>query len=127
MDLAKIHGTMSELRVAQEYVSRGYAVSFPITPERYDFIAEMDGITVRVQVKHATPFNGGTEFVGFSRKPYTRREIDIIAMYDTEDDTVYYIPVAHVEGMQSIRLRREPYKFKTDGKALIAEHYTKFI
>lgn len=121
-------GTVSELAVMLEYAQRGYTVNLPTSPARYDFIAEKDGRTVKVQVKHATSFNGEKELLGFSHTPYKKTEIDVVTMYDSKDGTIYYIPADHVEGMTSIRLRLEPYLYTVkEEKALIADHYKKFI
>lgn len=125
---AQIVGNMSELAVMVEYSKRGYTVSIPTSQARYDFIAEKDGRTVKVQVKHGTTFNGERELLGFSRVPYDRNDIDVVAMYDSNDGSIYYIPADHVQGMTAIRLRVEPYLYSVkDGKALMAEHYTRFI
>ncbi|MEH7116931.1 group I intron-associated PD-(D/E)XK endonuclease [Neobacillus vireti] len=121
-------GTVSELSVMLEYAKRGYTINLPTTPARYDFIAEKDGRSVKVQVKHGSTFNGERELLGFSKTPYNKRDVDVIAMFDSNDGTIYYIPTDHVEGMTSIRLRIEPYLYSVKSeKALIAEHYKKFI
>lgn len=128
MDSKQVKGSVSEFVIMLEYVEKGYTINIPTTPARYDFIAEKDGRMVKVQVKHGTPFNNNTEILGFSKTPYSRADIDIIAFYDSESNQVYFVPASHVEGMTSIRLRLEPYKNNVKSeKALFAEHYTKFI
>lgn len=123
-----IVGAVSELAVMLEYAKRGYTINIPTSPARYDFIAEKEGRSVKVQVKHGTTFNGERELLGFSKTPYSKQEVDIVAMYDSNDGQIYYIPTDHVEGMTSIRLRVEPYLYSVkDQKALIADHYIKFI
>lgn len=125
---AQTVGNMSELAVMVEYSKRGYTINIPTSQARYDFIAEKDGRTVKVQVKHGSTFNGERELLGFSRVPYERNEVDVVVMFDSNDGSMYFIPCDHVEGMTSIRLRIEPYLYDIkEGKALIAEHYTKFI
>lgn len=121
-------GTVSELAVMLEYAQRGYTINLPTSPARYDFIAEKNGRAVKVQVKHGTSFNGERELLGFSKTPYTKDDVDIIAMYDSTDEQIYYIPTDHVEGMTSIRLRTAPYLYSVKKeKALVSEHYKKFI
>jgi hypothetical protein len=125
---AHMVGTVSELSVMLEYAKRGYTINLPTTPARYDFIAEKEGRSVKVQVKHGTTFNGERELLGFSKIPYEKKDVDVVAMFDSNDGTIYYIPTDHVEGMTSIRLRVEPYLYSVKSeKALIADHYTKFI
>jgi hypothetical protein len=125
---AHLIGAVSELSVMLEYSKRGYTINIPTSQARYDFIAEQGGRSVKVQVKHGTTFNGDRELLGFSKTPYTKQDVDVIAMYDSNDDTVYFIPTDHVEGMNAIRLRVEPYLYAVkEGKALVADHYKKFI
>ncbi|MGG3561632.1 group I intron-associated PD-(D/E)XK endonuclease [Neobacillus rhizosphaerae] len=125
---AHMVGTVSELSVMLEYAKRGYTINLPTTPARYDFIAEKEGRSVKVQVKHGSTFNGERELLGFSKTPYEKKDVDVIAMFDSNDGTIYYIPTDHVEGMSSIRLRIEPYLYSVKSeKALIADHYRKFI
>lgn len=125
---AQVLGNSSEIAVMLEYSKQGYTINLPTSPARYDFIGEKEGRTVKVQVKHGTSFNEKRELLGHSKIPFSQKDIDVVAMYDSHADKVYYIPASHVEGMTSIRLRLEPYLYNIqDGKALIAEHYEKFI
>lgn len=124
---AHIIGNVSELAVMLEYSKRGYNINIPTAPARYDFIAEKNGRTVKVQVKHGSSFNGERELLGFSHTPYEKSEVDVVAMYDSSTEQIYYIPTDHLEGVTSIRLRLEPYLYNVDGKALVAEHYRRFI
>ncbi|MFT4413236.1 group I intron-associated PD-(D/E)XK endonuclease [Fredinandcohnia humi] len=121
-------GLLSELSVMNEYAKRGYSIYTPFTLERCDFIAEKNGRYVRVQVKSGTNFNGGREVVGFSQKPYTKEDTDIVVVFDQRENRHYYIPVEHVEGMKAIRLRLSPYLYHVKKKkALHADNYTKFL
>lgn len=121
-------GTVSELAVMYEYAQRGYTINIPTSPARYDFIAEKDGRSIRVQVKHGSTFNNERELLGYSKTPYDRKEIDVVVMYDSKSQGMYFIPADHVADMTSIRLRLEPYiRLPQSEKALLAEHYTKFI
>jgi hypothetical protein len=125
---AHMIGSYSELAVMLEYSKRGYTINIPTSPARYDFIAEKEGRSVKVQVKHGTTFNGERELLGYSKTPYEKKDVDVVAMYDSNDNSIYYIPTDHVEGMTSIRLRVEPYLYSVkEEKALVAEHYKKFI
>ena len=121
-------GAISEMTVMREYALRGYTISLPTTPARYDFLAEKAGRVVKVQVKHGTRFNGGRELGGFSKTPYDRMDVDVVAIYDSLEDTVYFIPADHVEGMKAIRLRMTPYLYMVkEEKALQADHYRRFL
>jgi hypothetical protein len=121
-------GALCETKVILEYQSRGYTISLPTNQVRYDVVAEKNGRFLRIQVKAGTSFNNGTELLSFTKIPYSTEDADVVVIVDLETDKKYFIPVSHVEGMTSIRLRLEPYKYKTENpKALISEHYTKFI
>lgn len=125
---AQAIGNTSELAVMLEYSKRGYTINIPTAPARYDFIGEKEGRTVKVQVKHGSSFNNERELLGYSKTPYSKKDIDVVTVYDSTEDKIYYIPVDHVSDMTSIRLRKEPYLYNVpDGKALIASHYEKFI
>lgn len=128
MNDSQLIGNVSEIAVMLEYSKRGYTINVPMTPARYDFVAEKEGRTVKVQVKHGTQFNNSTELLGYSNTPYNKQHVDVICIFDSSENVVYYIPTDHVEGMTAIRLRHEGYKYQVkEEKALQKEHYRKFI
>lgn len=121
-------GVLSELRVMGEYARRGYTVSAPVGVARYDFVAERDGRFVRVQVKTGTSFNGGRELIAHTDKPLTRKDADLLGIYNPVDDSYFYVPVEHVAGQRNIRVRLEPYVYGVKKKlALDGSMYRTFI
>lgn len=119
-------GAVSELDAMTQFVRRGFTVSIPFTLARFDFIATKGEQHIRVQVKTGTTFNGGREILGFSQKPYTKDDIDVVVMV-AHTGTFYYVPVEKVEGMTSIRLRLTPYLYNVkEEKALLADDFLTF-
>ena len=57
---AKRTGSVGELAVATKLTELGFTVSWPLTDDAYDLIAEKDGHSRRVQVKSATLNKGGS-------------------------------------------------------------------
>ena len=93
------------------FVLRGYAVSWPLEPRRYDLLVENGERIYRVQVKTTTYRSGGSSIVSISnsrrsgRCVYTPDEIDYFFVIDGDCDA-YLIPYEVVAGVQHISLRR---------------------
>lgn len=77
-------GAASELFAASEFTSRGHEVFFPVfTQSKADFIADVDGVLKRVQVKTGTPLKGGylqVRLGGSGRPKYEAGSIDLLAI-----------------------------------------------
>lgn len=88
---------------------RGFAVSWPLEPARYDLLAECRGVVSRVQVKTtvATGSTRGTVSLSASRRTgrdtYGHEEIDLFFVVDRNLDA-YLIPIDLVAGRYSIVL-----------------------
>lgn len=90
------NGRVAEVKAEEYFVSKGYAVSYPSTEERYDFIVDQNGSLHRVQVKCAyeserdgnekicVDFRAGRENVGYSSD-----EIDWFVVYNPSYDELY--------------------------------------
>ena len=80
-------------------------------------ILDVGGVLQRVQCKWASRY-GDVVIArssrcrrnrdGLIRRLYTRDEIDAFALYCLELDRCFFVPMAHAEGMQEIRLRLSP-------------------
>lgn len=112
-------GKITELQVAQSFLELGYQVSQPLVSDsRYDFIVDIKGQLLKIQVKtsHLGKDNEYFEFAGRSshtnttrtiNKVYTKEEIDYFAiMYNNQ---CYIIPV-EICGSGYTRLRLKPTK-----------------
>jgi len=111
-------GAIAELAVQLAATKLGIDVYRPVAEGgRYDMIFDLVGDLVRVQCKWASRY--GDVLVarcyrarrnrdGLVRRLYTREEIDAYALYCLELDRCFFVPMAHAEGMQEIRLRLAP-------------------
>jgi len=111
----KTKGSIAEMMVAARLMEKGWKVLFPFGENnRYDLVAEKDGKFSRVQVKYVTPKNGGLE-VGckssnnWTVDKYTTAQIDCIAVYNSDNNDVYFIPSCKLNS-SSIKLRISPTK-----------------
>lgn len=94
----KTKGSIAEMVVAAKLMEKEWKVLFPFGENcRYDLVAEKDGKFVRVQVKYVTPRNGALD-VGckssnnWNVDKYTAEQVDFIAVYDSQNKDVYFVP-----------------------------------
>ena len=106
----KKKGDVAELAVAAHCVKNGYRILFPYGEDvRYDFVIESKGLFKRVQVKYVTPKSGALEVScrssnNWATHAYSVDEIDILGVYDSISEMVYFIDVKII-GKRSIKLR----------------------
>lgn len=103
------------------FMERGYMVSVPLEPARYDLIAESDEGLKRIQVKttRAHTVGIGRTVYGTGTSPSTGRygrgvyapgEIDLFFIY-TWDRRSYLIPLEAVQGQMTLNLQKyESYR-----------------
>lgn len=100
-----------------DLLRRGHTVLGPIgASPRYDFVVDLDGCFLRVQVKTGMVSDGAIEFATSSlhwsetsrgqRRPY-HGEADVFACYCPAIDQVYYVSVA-TAGRRVCNLRLDP-------------------
>lgn len=112
-------GKITELQVANAFLELGFQVCQPLVSDsRYDFIVDINGRLLKIQVKtsHLAEDGGYFEFAtstshtntkGTVNHSYTSDEIDYFAtIYDNE---CYVIPVTEC-GCRGQRLRLKPTK-----------------
>ncbi len=111
----KTKGSVAELVVAAKLMNEGWHILMPYGENaRYDLVAEKDGRFVRIQVKYVTPKDGKLyvncrSSNNWSVVPYTAKEIDVLAVYNAIDASVYYVPVGSIR-KSAMTLRLEPTK-----------------
>ncbi len=115
----KWRGVETELLFLYEAWSRGLRVSHPygdMAP--YDVIVEAAGKLSRVQVRLLSDSeHRATVATGHGRgqlRPYTKADIDVLAVYAAKIPVWYLIPVEAFEGV--IRLRLAPHLPHSRGK-----------
>lgn len=113
----------------QWFMERGYSVSVPVEPVKYDLITESDEGLKRVQIKttirvkrkgwscklSTLAYDKDAKTVNANgkrkRKTYTSDEVDLFFI-ETGDREAYLIPLYVVEGLTEIALDRKYKKFK---------------
>ena len=107
----KIKGLTTELQCQISFTQLGYNVSVPLSEDcRYDFIADIEGKLLRVQVKTCREENNGIVFntrsthlsaQGSVQHSYSEEDIDVFATY--YNNQCYLIPVGQC-GISSKKL-----------------------
>ena len=110
----KQKGNLTELQCLAGFVEQGYNVSIPYGEDsKYDFIADIDGKLIRVQVKTSS-LRKDTEgaisfpcrsthknFNGVSNVRYTSKDIDYFAT--SWENKIYLVPVQECSTEKSLR------------------------
>ena len=124
----KTKGSIAELAVATRLFREGWRVLLPYGENtRYDLVAERDGRFVRIQVKYVTPKAGALPVNccssnNWSVSQYTPEEIDIIAVYNSQNERTYFVPVAQLP-KGNMKLRLDPPKNNQRAKVRYAAQY----
>ena len=116
MDLlsSKQKGNLTELQCITSFYELGYSVSIPYGENsRYDFIADINGKLIKIQVKTSSEHDDGKVFEfscrsvrgttqgNFSRK-YTADEIDYFCTYFK--GKCYLVPISECSNSKKLRL-----------------------
>lgn len=115
MDLTKKQkGNLTELQCITEFYKLGYTVCIPYGENnRYDFIADINGKLIRVQVKTSLSNDGGRSYqfscqstrangTNIVRKSYTKNDIDFFCTMIGEECCL--IPVEECSSHKTIRV-----------------------
>lgn len=115
---AKEKGNLTELQCITAFYELGYQVSIPYGENsRYDFIADVNGKLIRVQVKTSNLKRGTQGAISFATvstrinstqnitRRYTKNEIDYFATY--WNNQCYLIPIEETASREKT-LRFEP-------------------
>lgn len=109
-------GNLTELQCITAFYELGYRVSLPYGENsRYDFIADIDGILKRVQVKTCKPSEDGSVISfpcrstrvnsnGCYHRRYTEDEIDYFCTY--YNNQCYLIPVNECSNEKKLRFSK---------------------
>lgn len=114
MSNTKDVGIVSELKVLTELVSMGFVVSQPYGDNApYDFIVDIEGKLLKVQVKTCIEYSDGSLKISLSKRdgvkrikrtPYHSLDIDAIIAYSRKYNQFFYIDL-HKYQVQEILLR----------------------
>ena len=111
---SKQKGNLTELQCITAFYENGYAVSIPYGENsRYDFIADINGKLIRIQVKTSSIKDGNSDAIEFScrstrvsstgnfSKRYTEEEIDYFATF--WNGKCYLVPVKECSVAKTLR------------------------
>ena len=127
-------GEITELQVAQAFLSKGLQVCKPLVSDsRYDFIVDINHKLFRIQVKTCNLANLQSAYISFKTcsthtntqrtvmHSYTKEEVDYFATYF--NNQCYIISIEKV-GTREFRLRIAPTKNGQVKNINFAENYT---
>jgi hypothetical protein len=128
---SKAKGTIGEVKVAADLLSRGFHVFTEIGDlSKIDLIAERDRKLYRFQVKAYHSKDGVVVLSSKKSGPnysfhYESDQIDIFAVYVLDKDIIFYVSSKEVcEYSSSMNIRLEPPKNGQKKNINLAENYT---
>jgi len=109
-------GEIARMKVLLRAAEKGIVVCVPTVEARYDLVMEIDGTLHRVQVKYTdcmTKCASGSVFLDLrketrnngKKRPYTKKEVDLILVYVLKTDTVVCLEPKHFHNKHSLTLR----------------------
>lgn len=129
MSKTKQKGEIAEAYVLYFLKSKGFNVFIPWGEDnRYDLVAEKNGVFKRVQVKYVSSKNGVLEIPirsanGHQIIHYSCRDIDIIAAYHAKTQKVYFIPLKSISNRSSFKVRLVPARNNQKKNIALASDY----
>ena len=116
-----LKGEIAELEVQRRAAEKGFVVSHPTTPARYDLIIDDGKSLKKVQVKYCGHAPGGTgarrvmlekksQSKSAVMRTYSDAEIDAVLAYLPESKTVLWFDIEKFKGRPSFQVRIEPAK-----------------
>jgi len=126
-------GEITELQVAQAFLSKGIQVSKPLVSDsRYDFIVDINHKLIRIQVKTCT-IEENEEYISFKTcSTHTNTQRTVMHSYSKDDvdyfatfynGICYIVPIEAV-GNRMVRLRLKPTKNGQVKNINFAEKFT---
>ncbi|MFH1442375.1 MAG: group I intron-associated PD-(D/E)XK endonuclease [Candidatus Omnitrophota bacterium] len=129
MAITKQKGDIAEAFVTYFLKQHGFNVLIPWGEDnKYDLVSEKNGIFKRIQVKYATPKDGIVEVRmrscnNYNIIHYSPEDIDIIAVYSSNQKKVYFVPLKGIKNRSTCKLRLVPTKNKQKKYVIMASNY----
>jgi len=129
MAITKQKGDIAEAFITYLLKQNGFNVLIPWGEDnRYDIVSEKNGIFKRIQVKYATPKDGTIEVRirscnNYNIIHYSPKDIDIIAVYSSDLNKVYFVPLNKIKNRSLCKLRLLPAKNKQKRFVVMATHF----
>jgi len=130
MSISNKKGEIGEAAFVLASAKRGYWTGKMPQDCPYDYVLDThDGSIKRVQVKFRSLEDNGTVTIKLTQNTFTNRttydesNIDYMAVYVNELDTVYLIPIANICDVKEVKLRCvESSKRKDTTSRMITEY-----
>jgi hypothetical protein len=130
MSISNEKGDIGEAAFVLASAKKGYWVGKMPQGCPYDYVLDRrDGKLERVQVKYRTMSKNGTVSICLvnnnftNRTDYTEKNIDIMAVYVSDIDEVFLIPISKLVGKNEVSLRCvESTKRKDKHSRMISEY-----
>ena len=102
-------GAIGEAAVTLEAAKRGYTVSQPTTPCRYDLVIDTGKKLLRTQVKYKS-VKDGVARVTYGNGPktpknYSEKEVDLVLVYLPETDQIVDVTKHSSDGHVQVHIR----------------------
>lgn len=129
MAITKQKGDIAEAFVTYLLKQNGFNVLLPWGEDnRYDLVTEKNGVFKRIQVRYVTPKDGAIEVRvrscnNYNIIRYSPKDIDIIAVYSSGLNKVYFIPLNSIKNKSICKLRILPTKNKQKKFVVMASKY----
>ena len=129
MAITKQKGDIAEAFVTYLLKQKGFNVLIPWGEDnKYDIVAEKNGVFKRIQVKYVTPKNGILEVAirssnNYNTLYYSSRDVDIIVAYSPQQNKAYFIPLNKTQSRKVYKLRLTPTKNKQKKYISMASKY----
>lgn len=121
-------GLIGEFGFIVHLLKKGITILTPINPNSdYDLVIEKEGHFQRVQVKYCTP-KAGVLVIHLDRpmrktKYYRDREVDLIGVYDSQNDNFYLVPMTEIKSKRTFHLRIQKAKSSQQKLINLANKY----
>lgn len=113
-----LKGKITELKCELWFLERGYLVSIPEVPYQYDFLVDVNGKIIKIQVKTSSVDEEKTGITfrvcsithnnnGYARRNYSENDVDYFMTY--YEEKCYLIPFSDC-GVKEKKLRLIPPK-----------------
>ncbi len=129
MAITKQKGDIAEAFVTYLLKEHGFNVLVPWGEDnRYDLVSEKNGVFKRIQVKYVTPKDGVVEVRlrscnNYNIIHYSPKDIDIIAVYSSKQNKIYFVPLNGIKNRSTCKLRLQPTRNKQKKFVIMADKY----
>ena len=130
MSISNQKGDIGEAAFVLASARKGYWTGKMPQDCPYDFVLDRkDGFMSRIQVKYRSMNSTGTILIKLvqkhhsNRQTYTADNIDYFAVYVSDIDKVFLVPVRDLEGVDEVTLRCVPTKNKQNKTVRMIDTY----